>query len=225
MLLEKEGKNLVLDHGKISDLSKKVIAGILDLADALTAFGNTIPTSYLRLVPHQEAPTNICWGARNRSALVRVPLGWTGHIAMAATANPVNPPEVPPTGSRQTFEFRVPDGSADIHLTIAGLIVAAEHGLEMKGALEMAEELYIEGSLYGHPKARKLEQLPASCVESATRLEAKRPLFEARGVFPARLIDYTLKHLRSFNDEHLRAELSGNEEATRELVRKFIHCQ
>ena len=216
---------MVLEDGKISDLSKRAIAGILDMADALTAFGNTIPTSYLRLVPHQEAPTNICWGARNRSALVRVPLGWTGNIAMAATANTMNPPEVPPTGSKQTFEFRVPDGSADIHLTIAGLIVAAEHGFEMEGALKMAEELYIEGSLYGNPKARKLEHLPDSCMASASRLDAKRSLFEAHGIFPARLIDYTLKYLRSFNDEHLRAELSGNEEATRELVRKFIHCQ
>ena len=225
MLLEKEGKNVVLENGKISDLSKRAIAGILDMADALTAFGNTIPPSYLRLVPHQEAPTNICWGARNRSALVRVPLGWTGNIAMAATANPVNPPDVPPNGSKQTFEFRVPDGSADIHLTIAGLIVAAEHGLEMEGALEMAEELYIEGSLYNNPKARKLEQLPASCVESAMRLEKKRGVFEARGIFPARLIDYTLSHLRSFNDGNLRQELAGNDEATRELVRRFIHCQ
>jgi hypothetical protein len=50
-------------------------------------------------------------------------------------------------------------------------------------------------------------------------------LFEARGIFPARLIDYTLAHLRSFNDGNLRQELAGNEEATRELVRKFIHCQ
>jgi len=226
MLLEKEGRNLVLDsNGRISDLSRKAIAGILDMADALTAFGNTIPTSYLRLVPHQEAPTNICWGARNRSALVRVPLGWTGNIAMAATANPVTPPHVPPTGSRQTFEFRVPDGSADIHLTMAGLIMAAEHGLGMEDALEMAEDLYIEGSLYGNPKARKLDQLPASCVESAERLGKKRHLFEAGNIFPARLIDYTLARLRSFNDENLRAELSGNEEATRDLVRKFIHCQ
>ncbi len=137
----------------------------------------------------------------------------------------MNPPEVPPTGNRQTFEFRVPDGSADIYLIIAGLIVAAEHGLEMEDALTIAEELYIEGSLYNHPKARKLEQLPTSCAESAISLEKKRTLFEARGVFPARLIDDTLNHLRSFKDENLRHELKDNEEATRELVRKFIHCQ
>lgn len=56
MMLEKDGKNLTAENGKLSDLAKKMIAGILSSADALTAFGNTIPTSYLRLVPHQEAP-------------------------------------------------------------------------------------------------------------------------------------------------------------------------
>ena len=51
-------------------------AGVLWLAHAgpLTAFGNTVAASYLRLVPDQEAPTRICWGHRNRSSLIRVPL-------------------------------------------------------------------------------------------------------------------------------------------------------
>ena len=74
MLIEKDGQNVVLENGKLSPTARKMIAGILDVADALTGFGNTIPTSYLRLVPNQEAPTKICWGDRNRSALVRVPL-------------------------------------------------------------------------------------------------------------------------------------------------------
>ena len=43
---------------------------MMKLASSITAFGNTNPTSYFRLVPHQEAPTNICWGDRNRSVLV-----------------------------------------------------------------------------------------------------------------------------------------------------------
>jgi glutamine synthetase len=67
MMLEKDEKNLMVENGKLSDVAKMMIAGILDLSKSLTAFGNTIPTSYLRLVPHQEAPTNICWGDRNRS--------------------------------------------------------------------------------------------------------------------------------------------------------------
>jgi glutamine synthetase len=60
-----------------------------------TAFGNTIPASYLRLVPGQEAPTKICWGDRNRSVLVRVPLGWVAKTRMIKHANPQETGEVP----------------------------------------------------------------------------------------------------------------------------------
>jgi len=80
--LIKDGVNQMIENGKLSETAKKAIAGYLDLAPSLTAFGNTNPTSYFRLVPHQEAPTNICWGDRNRSVLVRVPLGWTGNNNM-----------------------------------------------------------------------------------------------------------------------------------------------
>jgi glutamine synthetase len=224
MLIEKDGQNLVMENGVLSGLSKRVIAGILDLADALTAFGNTIPTSYFRLVPQQEAPTNICWGARNRSALVRVPLGWTGITEMASQANPGTSVVTSASGGRQTFEFRVPDGSADIYLIIAGLLVAALHGLEMPNALELAEALYVEGTTGSSPKT-SFEQLPSSCSESADRLNRKRQIFEADGIFPSRLIDYTISFLKAYQDENLHRDIAGNEEAIRELVRKYIHCQ
>ena len=76
MRIMKDGKNLMLQDGVLSETARKAIAGMMKLAPSITAFGNTNPTSYFRLVPHQEAPTNICWGDRNRSVLVRVPLGW-----------------------------------------------------------------------------------------------------------------------------------------------------
>lgn len=202
-----------------------MIAGILDTADALTAFGNTIPTSYLRLVPNQEAPTRICWGDRNRSALVRVPLGWTGKRNMAAIANPEVKVSAKNGESRQTFEFRVPDGSANIHLILAGLIVASLHGIEMPDALEMADQLYVEGNIFRNVPTQQLQQLPASCVESAERLKSKREIFEANGIFPVRLIDYTIETLTAFQDKNLSRDLEGNPEATHELVIKYIHCQ
>ena len=87
--LVKGGKNQMVANGKLSDTARKAIAGYLELAPSLTAFGNSNPTSYFRLVPHQEAPTNICWGDRNRSVLVRVPLGWTGGNSMIYHANPL----------------------------------------------------------------------------------------------------------------------------------------
>jgi len=88
MQVEKDGENLMADKQGLTDIAKKVIAGILDLSRPLTAFGNTIPTSYLRLVPQMEAPTSICWGKQNRSALVRIPLGWIADTSMIKNANP-----------------------------------------------------------------------------------------------------------------------------------------
>ncbi len=225
MLIEKDGRNLVLENGAISDLSKRIIAGIMDLSDALTAFGNTIPTSYLRLVPNQEAPTNICWGARNRAALVRVPLGWTGGANMAEKANPEIRVPIDKEHNRQTFEFRVPDGSANIHLTIAGLMVAAMHGLQMKNGVTIAESLYVEGNGKLKSTGTHLAPLPSSCFESAERLEMKRHIFESDNIFTAGLVDYTILSLKSFNDNNLRENLKNDEPAMRELVRRFIHCQ
>jgi len=225
MLVEKDGQNVVLENGKLSPTARKMIAGILDVADALTAFGNTIPTSYLRLVPNQEAPTKICWGDRNRSALVRVPLGWTGKQNMAAKANPDIKVSAKNGDSRQTFEFRVPDGSANIHLILAGLIVASLHGIEMPNALEMADQLYVEGNIFRNIPTQQLLQLPASCVESGERLKSKREIFEKNGIFPERLINFTIDALTAFQDRNLSSELMGNAEATRALVLKYIHCQ
>jgi len=225
MLIEKDGQNVVLENGKLSPTTRKMIAGILDVADALTAFGNTIPTSYLRLVPYQEAPTKICWGNRNRSALVRVPLGWTGKQNMAAKANPDINVSAKNGDSRQTFEFRVPDGSANIHLILAGLIVASLHGIEMPNALEIADQLYVEGNIFRNIPTQQLQQLPASCVESGERLKSKREIFEKEGIFPKQLMNFTIESLTAFQDKNLSSELMGNAEATRAIVLKYIHCQ
>jgi glutamine synthetase len=223
----KDGKNMYLADGKLSDVAKTVIAGILDSAAALTAFGNTNPTSYLRLVPHQEAPTNICWGDRNRSVLVRVPLGWTtGAAEMIKNANPAEPSEVKPALDKQTVEFRCPDGSADVYLLLAGLVAAATHGFKMENAVAFAEERYVGVNIFHDEHkaiAERLEHLPDSCAVSADALEAKRAIFEEGGVFSASLIDGWLKMLRSHNDANLREELQANPELIKELVDKFIN--
>lgn len=226
MLLEKDGKNIMLENNQLSNIAKKAISGILDFSAALTAFGNTIPSSYLRLVPHQEAPTNICWGYRNRSALVRVPLGWTTQANMIAHAN--NQPEQRPISSRQkqTIEFRAPDGSAQIHLTIAGLILACLHGLKDEKALEKAKTLYVDGNIFSNSEQKSnLKQLPASCYESAVALENMRSLFEKDNVFPSSVIDHTVAKLKSYNDENLSERLYGKNDELRELILRFIHCQ
>ena len=227
MLLEKDGENIMVEGDGLGQTAKKMIAGILDLAAPLTAFGNTIPTSYLRLVPHQEAPTNICWGDRNRSVLVRVPLGWIADTSMIKNANPQETGIIPYVPGKQTVELRSGDGSADMYLYMAGIIIAAQHGLEMPNALEVAEKLYMDVNIFDDEhkdKLAKLACLPQSCWESADTLIEKREFFEKNGIFPAGLLDQIAKKLKSFEDKDLSERLYGKEEELRELVMKYLHC-
>ena len=131
MRIMKDGRNMMLTPERtLSVEARKAIAGMMDLAQSITAFGNKNPMSWLRLVPHQEAPTNICWGMSNRSVLVRVPLGWTSGRDMCMEANPNEPHVERDYTSKQTVEMRSPDGSADIFQLLAGLCVACRHGFE-----------------------------------------------------------------------------------------------
>lgn len=227
LILEKDGKNIMVEGEGLSNTAKKAIAGILDLAAPLTAFGNTIPTSYLRLVPHQEAPTNICWGDRNRSVLVRVPLGWIAKTSMIKNANPQEKDKVPYIPGKQTVELRSGDGSADLYHFIAGIIVAAQHGLEMKDSLKKAEELYVDVNIFddkNKAKLERLEQLPTSCWESAETLEKYRNYFEKTGIFPKGTINRFINHLKSYKDKNLSEELYGKKEEIKKLVDEYLHC-
>lgn len=227
MMLEKDGKNMMVDNGELSTDARKMIAGILDLAQPLTAFGNTIPTSYLRLVPHQEAPTNICWGDRNRSVLVRVPLGWLGEAnKMAALENPQDKNLEAVNEIKQTVELRSGDGSADLYNFLAGIIVAAQHGLEMENSLEKAEALYMDVNIFDDEhkdKLAKLEGLPTSCFESAEKLEAQRAHFEKNNIFPSGVLNRFIDKLKSYEDKDLSEQLYGKENEIVALVNNYLH--
>ncbi|MDD2962352.1 MAG: glutamine synthetase family protein [Bacteroidales bacterium] len=225
--LMKDGRNAMIDNRKLSDTAKRAIAGYLSLAPSLTAFGNMNPTSYFRLVPHQEAPTNICWGDRNRSVLVRVPLGWTGKANMIKDVNPLEPDEEFDHSVKQTVEFRCPDGSADVYLLLAGLTVAARHGLEMEDALGYAEQRYVDVNIFHDEhkeRVKNLAQLPVSCSDSADQLARQAHIYMEHGVFPKSMIDGVIKLLKSFNDDNLRQEMANNNEAILALVNKYFHC-
>ena len=227
MRIMKEGKNMMLDGGVLSATARKAIAGMMELAPSITAFGNTNPTSYFRLVPHQEAPTNICWGDRNRSVLVRVPLGWTAKSDMCQIANPLEKPHDYDTSQKQTVEMRSPDGSADVYELIAGLVVACRYGFELENALEVAEKTYVNVNIHKKENAAKLNdlaQLPDSCAASADCLERQRAIFESRGVFSPAMIDGILKALRAFDDRTLREDIGNDRERMLELVHRFFHC-
>lgn len=227
MRMMKDGKNQMLHDGVLSAAARKAIAGMMELAPSITAFGNTNPTSYFRLVPHQEAPTNVCWGDRNRSVLVRVPLGWTAKTDMCALANPLEGQSHFDTTQKQTVEMRSPDGSADLYQLLAGLAVACRHGFEMSDALEVAEKTYVNVNIHQKENADRLEalaQLPDSCAASADCLQRQRAVFEQYNVFSPAMIDGIITRLRSYDDRTLRADLEGKQDAMLALVKKYFHC-
>lgn len=227
MRIMKDGKNQMLDNGVLSATARKAIAGMMELAPSITAFGNTNPTSYFRLVPHQEAPTNICWGDRNRSVLVRVPLGWTAKADMCRIANPLEPESRYDTSQKQTVEMRSPDGSADLYQLIAGLAVACRHGFELENALEIAERTYVNVNIHqkeNEDKLRCLAQLPDSCAASADCLESQRAIFEKYNVFSPAMIDGIIRKLRSYNDRTLRQDIGDDQDQMIKLVYRYFHC-
>lgn len=227
MRLMKDGKNVTQTVDRhLSDEAKKVIAGLMTLAPAITAFGNSNPTSYLRLVPHQEAPTSICWGDSNRSVLVRVPLGWTSGKDMCGQVNPNSPCEIE-TYNKQTFEMRSPDCSANVYQLMAALCVAARVGYQLENPLEIAEKTYVNVDIHASKNSQKLAQLktlPTCCVESAEALEKTRGDFEAYDVFAPELIDDIIKRLSAFDDKHLAEFLKENPEQMLKMVNEYFYC-
>ncbi|MEA3462991.1 MAG: glutamine synthetase family protein, partial [Bacteroidota bacterium] len=226
-LAEKDGINHMADEHGLTDVAKKMIAGILDKAQSLTAFGNTIPTSYLRLVPHQEAPTMVCWGDSNRSVLVRVPLGWIARTNMIKDVNPQERGEVPYIPGKQTVEFRAPDGSADLYHLMAAMILAAKEGLLSKEALKRASELYINVNIFKAEHKDVLDRLvalPTSCNESAAYLENDADFYRQKGIFPEGTIDNFIRKLKAFDDESLGDRLLNKNEEVKKLVDQYIHC-
>ncbi len=219
--LVRDGVSAIVDPDAdaINDTARRLVAGYLSTARALTAFGNTVATSYLRFTEGDESPEGICWGETDRTGLVRVPLAWLGGVVegMVAHANPGTTNPVPaPAIHPQTVELRLADGSADVHLLLAGMAVAARHGLTDPDSLALAERL----STDDHDD---FEQLPRSCAESADALEAQRGLFEADGVFPADVVEAVLTRLRSDEDASLVKKMAKSEDARAELVRRYWH--
>jgi len=228
--LFKDGRNIMQDsNGVLSKEARRVIGGLCTYADSLTAFGNTVSSAYLRLVPNQEAPTRICWSDLNRSAMIRVPLGWSHLTNLAGVVNPGKSTELDNVASRQTVELRSPDGSALIHLLLAGITLAAEWGLTHEESEALADKLYVTGNIFKNKKLLKsLPALPKSCVESARRLLKNRRLYERDGVFTASSIDYIADLLKKENDEHMNERLidlpaDDRLHQTRRIMHKNLH--
>ena len=100
-------------YGGLSDLARWYIGGILAHAPSLLAFTNPSVNSYHRLVPGFEAPVNLVYSSRNRSAAMRIPI--TG-------SNP----------KAKRVEFRCPDPSSNPYLAFAALLLAGIDGIQNK---------------------------------------------------------------------------------------------
>jgi glutamine synthetase len=229
LALERDGVNAMDGvDGELSDDALRLVGGILGRAVPLTAFGNTVASSYLRLVPGQEAPTRICWGRRNRSALIRVPLSFGTGGRMDRRMNPREEGELPSALSRPTVEYRSPDGSAFPHLLLAAVTLAVEEGLTAEESLERARELEVTGDLTDRADLGEgLDQLPDTAVAAARALREERVFFE-QGGFPPRLLDAVIAKLEAERDEGLSERLQALPVAerlaeSRRLMHKDLH--
>ena len=203
MRIMQDGKNQMLKDGILSETARKAIAGMMELAPSITAFGNTNPTSYFRLV------------------------GWAAKKDMCTLANPLETESYFDTTQKQTVEMRSPDGSADLYQLLAGLAVACRHGFEIENALELAEKTYVNVNIHqkeNEDKLKVLAQLPDSCVASADCLEQQRAIFEQYNVFSSAMIDGIIRKLRNYEDKTLRADLDGKPQEMLDLVHKYFHC-
>lgn len=226
MALMKDGKNIMLnDKDILSDEARMLIGGLCTYASSITAFGNTVAASYLRLVPHQEAPTKICWSECNRSAMIRVPLGWANVSELTNKINPQQKTNLGRKDARQTVEIRTPDGSAFPQFVMSGLAMAAEWGLtHRKEALEVAEKNYVSGDVHSKENEAILKDLPTCCDESADILMKNKDLYLRDGIFTEKILKHFFDMLKGENDKGLDRKLValGEEEKLKES-RKVMH--
>ena len=206
----KRNRNIIADsRGNLTAAAKQMIGGILRFAPSLTAFGNTIPVSYLRFVFRQESPMYVCWGTKNRLALIRIPLWWNFRKGFREADE-----------CRRTFEFRGPDSSANPYLLLAGIAVAVECGLKNpKEAMRIAEDFEAKNIV---ERSEKYRVLPMSCVEAAENLRRDRKWYETDGVFPKRVIDGIVKRLGSYKDKGLWKKLADKPEKIEDLLREYL---
>ncbi|MGH3453623.1 MAG: type I glutamate--ammonia ligase [Nocardioidaceae bacterium] len=174
----KDGEPLFYDelgYAGLSDTGRWYIGGLLRHAPSLLAFTNPTVNSYHRLVPGFEAPVNLVYSQRNRSACVRIPI--TG-------SNP----------KAKRVEFRVPDPSCNPYLAFSAMLMAGLDGIRNK--IEPPEP--IDKDLYELPpdEHAAVAQVPASLPEVLDTLESDHEFLLAGDVFTSDLIETWLDYKR-----------------------------
>jgi glutamine synthetase len=167
-------------YGGLSDLARWYIGGLLTHAPTLLAFTNPSVNSYRRLVPGYEAPVNLVYSARNRSACIRIPI--TGASPKA-----------------KRIEFRVPDPSANPYLAFSAQLMAGIDGI--RNRIEPAAP--IDKDLYDLPPEEHalIDQVPSSLSEVLDNLERDHDYLTQGDVFTEDLIATWIKVKRTLEVE------------------------
>jgi glutamine synthetase len=166
----KNGKNLFAGdkYAGLSQDALHAIGGILKHAGALLAFTNPTTNSYKRLVPGFEAPVNLAYSSRNRSAAIRIPMYSTSE-------------------KTKRFEFRCPDPSCNPYLAFSAMTMAAIDGIVNK--IDPGEPL--DKDIYDLPpeELAKVDQTPGTLKEALYSLEQDHDFLLKGDVFTTDVIE------------------------------------
>jgi glutamine synthetase len=191
--LWKDGEPLFYDetgYGGLSDIGRWYVGGLLKHAPSLLAFTNPTVNSYHRLVPGFEAPVNLVYSARNRSACCRIPL--TG-------SNP----------KAKRIEFRVPDPSANPYLAFSAMLMAGIDGIKNK----IEPPAPLDKDLYELPpdEAAEVPTVPGSLDAVLNNLEADHEYLSEGGVFTEDLIETWIDYKRTREIDAVRLRPTPHE--------------
>ena len=184
--LWKDGSPLFYDergYGGLSDMARWYIGGLLHHAPSLLAFTNPTVNSFHRLVPGFEAPVNLVYSARNRSACIRIPVTGTNPKA-------------------KRIEFRVPDPSANPSLAFSAQLMAGLDGI--KNRIEPPAP--IDKDLYELPPEEHaaIPQVPGSLPAVLDALEADHAYLSEGGVFTEDVIETWIEFKRTQEVDPIR---------------------
>jgi glutamine synthetase len=183
--LWKDGKNLFAGSGYagLSDLGMYAIGGLLKHAPALCAITNPTTNSYKRLVPGYEAPVNLAYSRRNRSASVRIPV-------------------YSPSPKAKRVEFRCPDGSSNPYLAFAAMLMAMLDGIKNK--THPGEPLDKDIYDLEPEELAKVPKAPGSLDEALTNLEKDHEFLLQGDVFTQDVISTWIWYKREKEVDAIR---------------------
>ena len=170
-------------YAGLSDIARWYIGGLLHHAHSVLAFAAPTTNSYKRLVPGYEAPVNLVYSQRNRSASCRIPL--QSHSPAA-----------------KRVEFRCPDPSANPYFAFSAIVMAGLDGV----ANRIEPPAPVDKDLYDLPpeELAKVPQVPSSLEEALSALENDNAYLKVGGVFTDDLIETWCEYKRKNEIDAIR---------------------